>query len=257
MREIHIFMKKVKSTVVEIPEIGVPETNAAVATQQRSANEGFSLLSPIDYSSLPNDALHRVVQVARNGFAQRSLEWHGALVELIPACEEIIKRFKLPGVPPKDRPNGQPTVQAYFASIGLNYSTVRSWFFRGRIKSEFFLLPKMSPFAAKTLKLVEAAKTGENLEQATSEVEEVFPIAFPEGHIEPPSDDAIPRLTMRLVVLLDKYFVDPNIQLSDPQKPSMPKEVRDIVDRLHAELPAALFVKKRRKAQREVQQKAG
>ena len=138
-----------------------------------------------------------------------------------------------------------------FASIGLNYSTVRSWFLRERIKSEAFLLPKMSPLASASLKLVEAVRTGEGVEEALNEVEEVSPIAFPEGHIEPPppSDDAIPRVTMRLVVLLEAYFVDPNIQLSDPPRPSMPKEMRDVVDRLRAALPAALFGKKRRKAQ--------
>jgi hypothetical protein len=36
------------------------------------------------------------------------------------------------GVAAKDRPNGQPTVDSYFRSIGLNYSTVRSWFARGK-----------------------------------------------------------------------------------------------------------------------------
>ncbi len=50
----------------------------------------------------------------------------------VPACFAIINRYRKQGVAAKDRPNGQPTVEAYFRSINLNYSTVRSWIRRYR-----------------------------------------------------------------------------------------------------------------------------
>ena len=89
----------------DIVEIVLPEPDASVATQQKSANdrnEVFSLTSQIDYSSLTNDHLHRAMVVVRNGVPQRCVELHGyAMAELIPACEAIIKRFKRQGVAPR------------------------------------------------------------------------------------------------------------------------------------------------------------
>ena len=46
---------------------------------------------------------------------------------LIPALNQIIHRYKQQGRAAQYRLNGCPTVGEYFGSIGLNYSTVRSW----------------------------------------------------------------------------------------------------------------------------------
>jgi hypothetical protein len=58
---------------------------------------------------------------------------------LRPYCEEIIARYKMPGVAEKNRPNGKPTVEAYFRSISLKYSTVRSWIRRKKLSTEMFI----------------------------------------------------------------------------------------------------------------------
>lgn len=82
---------------------------------------------------LSDNELHKRTVAARNEFFAHCAKTHSfAANRLIPLCEEIIKRYKLPGVAAKDRPNRQPTVDAYFKSIGLNYNTVRSWFLRDK-----------------------------------------------------------------------------------------------------------------------------
>jgi hypothetical protein len=50
-----------------------------------------------------------------------------ACAVLIPALNQIIQRYKQQGRATAYRLNGCPTVEEYFESIGLNYSTVRSW----------------------------------------------------------------------------------------------------------------------------------
>jgi hypothetical protein len=56
-----------------------------------------------------------------------------------------ISRYKMQGVAAKDRPNGKPTVAAYFRSIKLNYSTVRSWIHRKRLGTGLFDPRKKPP----------------------------------------------------------------------------------------------------------------
>ena len=111
-----------------------PLAPASVAPQQKFVAdiENLDDLSP--------DDLHQEIVLAREGFANRVAETHQfAAYKLIPLCEEIIKRYKKPGVAFKKRPpNGQPTVQEYFDSINLNYSTVRSWICRERMRRAMF-----------------------------------------------------------------------------------------------------------------------
>jgi hypothetical protein len=86
-----------------------------------------------EINQLSNHDLHEQTFAARNEYFVRCTKTRAfAAHRLIPLCDEIIRRFKMPGVAAKDRPNGQPTVDAYFKSIGLNYNTVRSWFYRDK-----------------------------------------------------------------------------------------------------------------------------
>lgn len=85
----------------------------------------------LQITTLSNTDLHKRTLAARHDFLSHCARTHSfAANRLIPFCEEIIKRYKMPGVAAKDRPNKQPTVDSYFRSIGLNYNTVRTWFFR-------------------------------------------------------------------------------------------------------------------------------
>jgi hypothetical protein len=81
-------------------------------------------------SAMTDEALHAEVVNSRDVFLRFCAKTQAHVRQrLIPLCEEIIKRFKRPGLAGKYRLNGQPTVEAYFrSSLGLNYSTVRSWF---------------------------------------------------------------------------------------------------------------------------------
>jgi hypothetical protein len=100
-----------------------------------AANEKLELTESqeLQITKLSDNDLHKQTVAARNEFFSACAKAHSfAANRLIPLCEEIIKRYAMPGVAAKDRPNKQPTVDAYFRSIGLNYNTVRSWFYRGR-----------------------------------------------------------------------------------------------------------------------------
>jgi hypothetical protein len=84
-----------------------------------------------------------LVHVRDRVFKQMSKTHAVVSGRLIPLCNEIIERFKLPGVSTKDRPNNQPTVEAYFKSIGLNYNTVRSWKYRAGISYALYHAPEV------------------------------------------------------------------------------------------------------------------
>jgi hypothetical protein len=95
-----------------------------------------------DLADLTNDQLHQKISSA-SGLLQLAVTdtWEYTanrlskpVAELVPLCEEMIKRYKMQGVSPENRPNGQPTVAEYFYSIKLNYSTVRGWIHRYRTR---------------------------------------------------------------------------------------------------------------------------
>lgn len=122
--------------------------DAAFYSAQRAYALPASELELISTMSTPD--LHNATVEANNIFREHCAKTHAwAVQRLIPLCEEIIRRIKMPGV--KDRPNGQPTVEAYFKSIGLNYNTVRTWFARSKwsqrekLKTGLFMTPQYRP----------------------------------------------------------------------------------------------------------------
>jgi hypothetical protein len=158
--------------------------SSSVAPQQKALTE------------LTNNQLHLATKKARNEFFNKCVGAETfAQNELLPLCEEIIARFKQPGVKASARPDGKPTVEAYFKSIDLNYSTVRSWIRRERLKREMFT-PKspdrkrnkfgkdshLTPLEAKLLgtanlghDLVKAIKANGNVEDAIRQFEDNAP----------------------------------------------------------------------------------
>jgi hypothetical protein len=95
------------------------------------------------YSALTTDQLHQETLKARETFFEMCVGAERYAVDvLLPYCEEIIERYKMQGVAAKNRPNEKPTVESYFKSIKLNYSTVRSWIHRKKLQTEMFR-PKM------------------------------------------------------------------------------------------------------------------
>jgi hypothetical protein len=111
--------------------------NASVAMQQKTGQAVGK------YSALTTDQLHQETLKARETFFEMCVGAERYAVDvLLPYCEEIIERYKMQGVAAKNRPNEKPTVESYFKSIKLNYSTVRSWIHRKKLQTEMFR-PKM------------------------------------------------------------------------------------------------------------------
>jgi hypothetical protein len=145
---------------------------------------------------------------------------------VVPYCEEIIARYKMPGVPAKARPNGKPTVEAYFLSIKLNYNTVRSWIHRKRLSTEMFDPQKanvrdendkipITEFEALLVgavsaghNLVKALDQGGNVYEAMQEFEEVAPSPSRiEEYIERPVKvvaSEVEKMAVRLCKLIDR-----------------------------------------------------
>jgi hypothetical protein len=133
----------------------------------------------------------------------------------------------MPGVGAKDRPNGKPTVEAYFRSIKLNYSTVRSWIHRRRLSTEMFDLqkatsngkvgnvPTITQFEALLLgaasaghDLANAIRQGGNLDEAVREFEDhaLTPERI-EEYIQRPVKVAtteVEKMAVRLCKLIDR-----------------------------------------------------
>jgi hypothetical protein len=167
----------------------IASRNSSVATQQKSKQ------TPNKYACLTPNQLHLETLDAREQFFEK---WSGAekyaIDVLLPYCEEIIRRYKMQGVAAKDRPNGKPTVDAYFKSINLNYSTVRSWISRKKLSTEMFRSTvgssrnkwgkecHLSPLESKLLgtaaaghDLIKAIKNNGNVETAIKDFEKHAP----------------------------------------------------------------------------------
>jgi hypothetical protein len=160
-----------------------------VALHQRSGS-GVS-----KYGKLTPVQLHQQTMNAREAFSKMCVGTETYAVDvLLPYCEEIIARYRMPGVGTKDRPNGKPTVEAYFRSIKLNYNTVRSWIHRRRLSTEMFDpqkatshnkdgdVPHLTLLEAKLLgtasaghDLVKAIRQDGNLDEAIREFEDHAP----------------------------------------------------------------------------------
>jgi hypothetical protein len=106
---------------------------ASVAAQQKSNKNGLVLAPPgmfasVDYSGHTDEELHAATVGAIAAYTQKREEADAYAYDvLVPALNQIILRYKQQGRATPYRLNGCPTVEEYFESIGLNYSTVRSW----------------------------------------------------------------------------------------------------------------------------------
>jgi hypothetical protein len=194
----------------------------AVALQQRSGDRVTK------YDKLTTNQLHQQTLNARDAFFKMcaGAETYAADV-LLPLCEQIIKRYKLPGIAAKHRPNSQPTVEAYFRSITLNYSTVRSWIHRKKLRTEMFdsteckqggdeKLFHLTEREARLLgsasaghDLVKAIKQGGNVDEAIQEFEEHTPSPQQiDEYIEHPVKVAaateVEKLAIRICKLIDR-----------------------------------------------------
>ena len=193
---------------------------ASVAMQQRSENGARK------HAKLTPNQLHQQTLNARQVFFGMCVGAETYAVDvLLPYCEEVIARYKMPGVATKDRPNGKPTVAAYFKSIDLNYSTVRSWIRRKRLSTEMFnpesatatnpngKVPHLTQLEARLLAtaaaghdIVKAFKRGGNVDEAIKEFEEHAPTPERiEEYFERPVEVAtteVEKLAVRLCKLI-------------------------------------------------------
>jgi hypothetical protein len=86
------------------------------------------MFATVDYAAHSDDDLHNATVAALAAYKEKREEADNYAYDvLIPALNQIIHRYKQQGRAAQYRLNGCPTVEEYFESIGLNYSTVRSW----------------------------------------------------------------------------------------------------------------------------------
>jgi hypothetical protein len=204
---------------------------ASVALQQRSGEQG-SENGVRKYAELPPDQLHRQTLSAREALFGMCVDAKTYTYDVVlPYCEEIIARYRMPGVGAKDRPNGKPTVEAYFRSIKLRYSTVRSWLRRKNKKlsvTEIFepekststnphgKVPHLTQLEARLLAtaaaghdLVKAFRQSGNVDEAIKEFEEHAPTPdrIEEYIVRRPVNvvaTELEKLAVRLCKLIDK-----------------------------------------------------
>src|SRR6266496_2124594 len=194
----------------------------SVAPQQRSGR------GVTKYAELNPAQLHQQILKARDTFFQMCVGAEAyAVAVLLPYCEEVIERYRMPGVGAKGRPNGKPTVEAYFRSINLNYNTVRSWLHRKRLSTEMFKThktasndndgkaPHLTQFEARLLGIVSAAhdlvkalKQCGNLDEAVRQFEDHAPTPerieeYIERKVKVATTD-VEKMAVRLCKLIDK-----------------------------------------------------
>ena len=149
-------------------------------------------------SAMKDEDLHNAVVAARNVSLYLCAKAQAqARQRLIPLCEEMRKRFKRPGL--KNRPFGLPTVEDYFKSVGLNYSTVRGWCARekygdrDKLKTAFFRTPEPRlRFPMISVDNTPYARTGPDFEKIRKLAENLVAIA--QGHdinLQPAATDLL------------------------------------------------------------------
>jgi hypothetical protein len=112
----------------------------SVALQQKSKDDGLlpapaGMFATVDYAAHSDDDLHNATVAALAAYKEKREEADNYAYDvLIPALNQIIHRYKQQGRAAQYRLNGCPTVEEYFESIGLNYSTVRSWKSRAQLR---------------------------------------------------------------------------------------------------------------------------
>ena len=105
----------------------------SVALQQKSKKDELAvapaeMFANVDYKAYTDEELHNATVAALAAYEEKREEADNYAYDvLIPALNQIIHRYKQQGRAAQYRLNGCPTVEEYFGSIGLNYSTVRSW----------------------------------------------------------------------------------------------------------------------------------
>lgn len=195
--------------------------NGSVASQQKSCTE-------VQFPKLTNSQLHKKMLEVRSDLYNRCVETQDyAIHMLLPACIEVIARYKMQGVAAEDRPNSKPTVEAYFRSIRLNYNTVRSWIHRKRLSTEMFVpdkatsnnpdgkVPHLTRLEARLLATASAAnnlllanKHGGNVEEEMKALERCgFTPHRVEEYIQRPVKVAateVEKMAVRLCKLIDK-----------------------------------------------------
>jgi hypothetical protein len=197
----------------------------SVALQHRSGS------GVTKYAKLNPTQLHQQTLSAREALYGKCVDATNYTYDVVlPYCEEIIARYKMPGVGTKDRPNGKPTVEAYFKSIRLHYSTVRSWIHRKNKKlsvAEIFnpektdskdksgKVPTITQFEALLLGtasaghyLANAIRQGRNLDDAVRDFEDhaLTPERI-DKYIQRPVKVAtteVEKMAVRLCKLIDK-----------------------------------------------------
>ena len=196
--------------------------NASVASQHKTGQTVGK------HSALTTDQLHQETLKARATLFQMCVGAESYAVDvLVPYCEEIIERYKMQGVAAKNRPNGKPTVESYFKSINLNYSTVRSWIHRKKLQTEMFRpkmlksgngrntneKPPLSPLEARLIgtasaghNLVKAIKHNGNVDEAIKEFEDHAPTPerLEEYIARQVAATEVEELALRLCLLIDE-----------------------------------------------------
>jgi hypothetical protein len=226
-----------------------PDTNAAPSAAQLT--EGVDVntpeallaaaqpLSTTDRAKLTNEEVHRGMVEACARYQSATIEVFQytcnklqlSLAELAAWATEISDRFNIPGVAVKDRPNGQPTVHAYWRSIGYKPSTVRGWVHRYRKKFlagksemwEMFGVSEPTDYdllSEATHELAKVEREGGNVKKAVEEcVELAGPLLGLEQSIElPENPDNLQVLTKHLVNLVESFFKDPSTPMPMPKK---------------------------------------
>jgi len=212
------------------------ENEGSVALQQKSSDG-------IELRELTDEQLHQTTLEFRDGAFVRCKEANVYFFDnLIPACKEIINRYKQQGRGIKHRLNDQPTIRAYFKSINLNYNTVRSWIHRRRFANklrsgDLFLSPPKPKASAKQGKhtggnnlkprhlsplehrllgaveyahdLVDAYRKNANVEEAIQEFGKIAPTKEKIGeYLDRPlqrESDSFRSMVAQLVFLLEEY----------------------------------------------------
>lgn len=214
---------KAKTSTKKAEETKIP----SVAMQHRSGQQG-SEKGVRKYVKLTPVQLHQQTLKARETFSKMCVGAEAYAIDvLLSYCDEIIARYRMPGVGVKDRPNGKPTVEAYFRSIKLNYSTVRSWIHRKRLSAEMFVshktasngnggkVPTLTLLAARLLgtasaghDLVKAIRHGGNVDEAIREFEDHAPTPerieeYIERKVKVATTD-VEKMAVRLCKLIDR-----------------------------------------------------
>jgi hypothetical protein len=161
------------------------------------------------------------------------------IVELLPLCEEMIRRYKRQGVATEPLPNGMSGLDAYFYSKKLNYSTIRGWLHRYRDRmgkgdspdmAEMFKVRKPSPVQSVGSNvrraMADAKQSGASLDEALVLIDSVLP-EDPYSHELDDAESETPLTTLAERLCREvEYLYSP--------KP-LPKKLATLVEKIRAQ----------------------